>query len=185
AARALADLARAAREAPGSSRRPPSVGPVPLAALEAALGDPEPAVQASAAEALGASGRAEYAPALAARVADARAAPVVVLAALRGLGTLGAATAAAVAGALRHEDTEVAKEAVAAAGRIGGDEGAALLGEAARSERWDVRHAVARAIAERGDASLLPMARALAASDGDPLVARAFAAAADALARRG
>jgi len=74
---------------------------------------------------------------------------------------------------------------VAAAARLPGEDGAALLRGAARSERWDVRHAVARAIQERGDAALLPLARELAASDGDPLVAKAFAAAADALARRG
>jgi HEAT repeat protein len=55
----------------------------------------------------------------------------------------------------------------------------------ARSERWDVRHAVARAIADRGDPALLPLARELAASDGDALVAKAFGAAAEALARRG
>ncbi len=186
AARAFADLARAAAERPaGDPRRTPPLGGVPLDALERALGDPEPTVQASAAEALGASGRREYAPALARLVTGGAAAPVVVLAALRGLATLGAPVSAAVARALVHPDPEVAKEAVAAAARLAGEEGAELLREAARSERWDVRHAVARAVAERGDASLLPLARELAASDGDPLVANAFAAAAASLARRG
>ncbi|MGB8929813.1 MAG: HEAT repeat domain-containing protein, partial [Anaeromyxobacteraceae bacterium] len=108
-----------------------------------------------------------------------------VLAALRGLAALGAATVAAVGGALRLGDPEVAKEAVAAAASMGGEEGAALLREAALSDRWDVRHAVARAIAERGEVSFLTLARTLAASDADPLVAKAFAAAADTLARRG
>jgi HEAT repeat protein len=186
AARALFDVARAERERGGGDvKRPPGLGRESLDALRAALRDGEPTVQACAAEALGASGRTEYAPALAALVTDGGAAPVVVLAALRGLAALGASTAAAVGGALRQGDPEVAKEAVAAAARLGGEEGAALLREAAESERWDVRHAVARAIGERGDRSLLTLARTLAASDADPLVAKAFAQAADALAHRG
>jgi HEAT repeat protein len=107
-----------------------------------------------------------------------------VLASLRGLAALGALTVATATRALAHPDPEVAKEAVAAAGRIAGEEWVALLREAARSGRWDVRHAVARAIADRGDPALLTLARELASADGDPLVVRAFSAAADALARR-
>jgi HEAT repeat protein len=186
AARALADLARAAAERPaGDPRRSPPVGSEPLDALRIALRDTEPTVQASAAEALGASGRMEYATALAGLVTSGVSAPVVVLAALRGLAAMGAPTGAAVTKALAHQDPEVAKAAVAGAARLAGEEGAALLRQAARSERWDVRHAVARAVAERGDASLLPLALELAASDADPLVATAFAAAAATLARRG
>jgi hypothetical protein len=47
-----------------------------------------------------------------------------------------------------------------------------------------VRHAVARAVAARGDRSLADFARQLGASDPDALVARAFVAAAEALERR-
>jgi HEAT repeat protein len=86
--------------------------------------------------------------------------------------------------ALGHPDAEVAKEAVAAAAGLAGEEGAALLRKAARSGHWDVRYAVARAVGERGDPSLAGLAADLAAADGDPLVAKAFAAAAEALARK-
>ena len=185
AARALAILARAgaARE-PADGVRVPALGRTALEALRVALEDAEPSVQASAAEALGASGRPEYAAALAQRVNAEDASPSVVLAALRGLAALGALTVAVVARALAHPDPEVAKEAVAAAAGLAGEEGAALLRDAARSERWDVRHAVARALTERGDPALLAFAREHATSDGDPLVAKAYAAAAEALARR-
>lgn len=186
AARALADLARASAERPaGDPRHTPGIGRAALDALRAALGDPQASVQASAAEALGASGRTEYAPALEGLVTEGVAAPVVVVAALRGLVALGVLGAAPVERALGHADPEVAKEAVAAAGRLAGEAGGALLRKAAASERWDVRHAVARAVGERGDGSLLALARERAASDGDPLVAKAFAAAAEALARKG
>lgn len=189
AARAFADLARVRAErgerGERSARAALAVGRPALDALRDALHDSDPAVQASAAEALGACGRSEYAPALEEMVADPAAPPVVVLAALKGLSTLGAPTAEAVARALRQPDSEVAKEAVAAAARLPGEAGVALLREAARSERWDVRHAVARAVAERGDVGMAPFAREMASSDGDPLVARAFAAAAEALSPRG
>lgn len=178
AARALADLARASGDRPDA-------GEGALAALEAALRDPEPSVQASAAEALGAYGRPESVPPLAAIVAEGVAAPVVLVAALRGLVALGAVSRREVERALRHPDPEVAKEAVGAAARLEGEDGRALLGEAARSDRWDVRNAVARAIAARGDPELEGLARERAAVEGDPLVAKAFAAAAEALARRG
>lgn len=185
AARALADLARAAAERPAAeAQREAGIGGAALDALRDALRDPEPSVQASAAEALGASGRREYAEALAALVTEGEAPPVVTVAALRGLALLGAAPVAAVDHALGDADAEVAKEAVAAAARIGGEPGATLLRKAARSARWDVRHAVARAIGERGDRSLAALARELAATDEDPLVAKAFAAAAEALASR-
>jgi HEAT repeat protein len=157
---------------------------VALDALRAALRDAEPSVQASAAEALGASGRVELAPALEALLATPDVAPEVVLAALRGLAAMGALTVEAVTRALGAADPEIAKEAVAAAGRIPGEAGAALLREAVRSERWDVRHAVARALAARADRSLAEFARQQAATESDGLVARAFAAAAEALGRR-
>jgi HEAT repeat protein len=186
AARAFADLSRVrAERREGSSRFILAVGRPVLDALRDALHDPEPAVQASAAEALGGCGMSEYAAALEEMVADPAAPPVVLLAALRGLSTLGAPSAAAVARALRQPDSEVVKEAVAAAARLPGDAGTALLREAALSERWDVRHAVARAVAERGDPGMASFALQMASSDGDPLVARAFAAAAEALSPRG
>jgi HEAT repeat protein len=185
AARALADLSRAAAERPGGDGRSgPGIGREALDALRGALRDSEASVQASAAEALGASGRNEYAGALAALVTEGIAPPVVMVAALRGLMLLGAPSPAAVERALGHADAEVAKEGVAAAARIAGEAGAGLLRAAARSERWDVRYAVARALGERGDPTLGPLARELAAGDEDPLVAKAFAAAAEALAHR-
>lgn len=186
AARALADMARAGAERPGGGpRHPVGVDRRALDALQEALRDPEPSVQASAAEALGASGDGRYAAALAAIVAGAEAPPVVIVASLRGLAALGAATRAVLERALDHQDPEIVKEAVQAAGRLAGDEGAALLRRAASSGRWDVRHAVARAIGERGDPALADLARSLAAAEADPLVARAFEAAAGALGRKG
>jgi HEAT repeat protein len=181
AARALAELGRATAD----GGEAPAVGGEAVEALKGALRDPEPSVQASAAEALGASGRPECATALEELVVGVAVAPVVVLAALHGLERLGAAGEAVVARALRHGDPEVAKEAVAIAGRLPGDAGGALLREAARSDHWDVRHALARAIAERGDASLASFARELAATEPDPLVARALQAAAEGLSGRG
>jgi HEAT repeat protein len=185
AARALADLARAGAEGRGGDSPPPGIDRGALDALQAALRDPEPSVQASAAEALGASGDGRYAAALAAIVSEAKAPPVVIVASLRGLAALGAATRAVVERALDHQDPEIVKEAVQAAGRLAGDDGAALLRKGASSGRWDVRHAVARAIGERGDPALADLARSLAAAEADPLVARAFEAAASALGRKG
>jgi HEAT repeat protein len=185
AARALADMARAAVERGQEGRAPAGLGAAALDALRAALADAEPSVQASAAEALGASGRGEFAPALQTLLEAPDAAPAVSLAALRGLAAMGALSVAAVSRALDAADPEVAKEAVAAAGRIAGEAGATLLRDAVRSVRWDVRHAVARAIAARADRSLLEFARQQAATDSDALVARAFASAAETLERRG
>lgn len=180
AARALAELGRAA-----ASRGGAAVGRAALAALESALADPEPSVQANAAEALGSCGGPGAGPALAALVSGGEAPPVVVVAALHGLVALGAASRTLVEAALAHPDPEVAKEAVAAAAHLDGEDGRALLRSAARSPRWDVRNAVARAITERGDPGLADLAREQAASEEDPLVAKAFAAAAEALGQRG
>jgi len=74
---------------------------------------------------------------------------------------------------------------VAVAARLPGEAGLRLLRAAAGSPRWDVRRAVARAFADRGDAALRPDAERLAAGDPDPLVARAFADAAQSLGRAG
>ncbi len=76
------------------------------------------------------------------------------------------------------------KEAVLGAARVPGAEGVRLLRLVAASAHWDVRRAVARAMEERADPALLPDAERLAAADPDPLVARAFAAAARALGGR-
>jgi hypothetical protein len=59
-----------------------------------------------------------------------------------------------------------------------------LLCQAASHPRWDVRQAAARAMAERRDPALQATAAGLAAQDPDPLVARAFAEAAQALSER-
>jgi hypothetical protein len=72
----------------------------------------------------------------------------------------------------------VAKAVVAAAVGVPGEAGRGLLRAALASGRWDVRLAVAHAIAERGDAALRDDAARAAAADPDPLVARALADAA-------
>jgi len=61
---------------------------------------------------------------------------------------------------------------------------AAVLLEAARSPRWDVRRAAARALAARGDRSLLASLQSLAAAERAPLAAEAFAEAVRALEAR-
>jgi len=147
-------------------------------ALQDRLGDDEPAVRAAALEALGGCGRPEHAPHIAALLAAAGSPPLVAAAALRALVRLGAATPALLERALRHPDAEVAKEAVAGAAGLAGAEGARLLSAAARSGRWDVRHAAARAMAARSEPELREEAGRLAAVEPDELVARAFAAAA-------
>jgi HEAT repeat protein len=91
---------------------------------------------------------------------------------------LGAAPGDVVARAAAHADPEVVKEAVLAAARVAGPDGERVIREAAASLRWDVRQAAARALAERGDRALAPDAARAAATDPDPLVARAFADAA-------
>jgi HEAT repeat protein len=174
-ARAIAELARA----PGASAL--RTADEEAEALIRVLHDPEPAVRAAAAEGLGACRRPRDAERLAALVEDPEAAPVVVLAALHALAALGRIPSSVLERALTHEDPEVVKEAVAAAARVSGADGLRLLRAAAASLRWDVRQAAARAFAERGDPALLPDAARLAASDPDPLVARAFAETARAL----
>jgi len=52
-----------------------------------------------------------------------------------------------------------------------------LLG-AARSGRWEVRYAAARAMAERPEPAVREAAARLARAEPDPLVARAFSEAA-------
>jgi HEAT repeat protein len=147
-------------------------------ALGRALSDPEPAVRAAAAEAVGACGQAEHAPALVGLARDPDAPPPVIVAALHALGALGEVGVEALEHAIGHGDPEVVKEAVLCAARVPGEGGARILREAAASARWDVRRAAARAFAERGDPALRPDAERLAATEPDPLVARAFAEAA-------
>ena len=177
-ARSRAGRVRAGRAGPRPVR---ASGGAALGALRAALADREPAVRAAAAEALGACGEAGDAAALAAVAGDPDAPAPVVLAALHALRALGTAPRALVVAAARHADPEVVKEAVLAAARLPAPEGEGIVREAARSARWDVRQAAARAMAERGDPALAGEAAALAAAEPDPLVARAFAAAARAL----
>jgi HEAT repeat protein len=171
AARALGEIARG-----GEPPRAAALG-----ALRAALSDREPAVRAAAAEALGTCGAPEDVAALAGAAGDPAAPAPVVVAALHAIGALGAAPRDLVVSAARHADPEVVKEAVLAAGRLPGPHGERILREAARSARWDVRQAAARAMEERGDAALAAEAATLAAAEPDPLVARAFASAARAL----
>ncbi|HYD43418.1 MAG TPA: HEAT repeat domain-containing protein [Anaeromyxobacter sp.] len=179
AARALVEVARA-----GVAR---GAGPLPQPAIDglhARLGDPEPAVRAAAVEALGATGEARHAPAIAALARASDVPPVVVLAAVRALVTLGHPPADVISRAADHADPEVVKEAISAAAKLPGPEGERLLREAAGNTRWDVRQAAARAMVERGDPALRATAEALARHEVDPLVARAFADAARALSGR-
>jgi HEAT repeat protein len=178
AARAYVEIARRARALAGG--RP---APLPRAedALLQRLGDPEPAVRAAAVEALGATGEARHAPAIAVLARAADVPPVVVLAALRALAALGTPPADVISRAASHADPEVVKEAVSAAAKLPGPEGERLLRQAAENARWDVRQAAARAMLDRGDPALRTVAEALARREADPLVARAFADAARAL----
>ncbi len=150
-------------------------------ALAAALDDPEAAVRAAAAEALGACGRRECAGRIRALADDQAAPAALVVAALRALAALGGAPAELVVRAAAHADPEVVKEAVLAAALLRGQDGERLVRDAAASPRWDVRRAAASAMAARGDPALGPQAARLAATEPDPLVARAFADAARAL----
>jgi HEAT repeat protein len=181
AARALAEVARVR---PRESEPDPALRAVATRALVAGLRDLEPPVRAAAAEALGACGDPEHAPAVAALVEGPDPAPPVVVAALHALVAMGRVAPATIAGAVRHADAEVVKEAVLCAARVAGEEGARILRDAAASPRWDVRRAAAAAMTERGDPALRPDAERLAAGDPDPLVARAFAEAARALGER-
>ena len=180
AARAFVELAQANA---GAGAGDPRQGehPVCAAAMEALrdrLDDAEPAVCAAALDALGACGRPEQAPRIAEVAARPSASPLVAVAALQALSRLGAATPEALARGLAHPDAEVAKEAVAAAARLGGEARVRLLLEAARSARWEVRYAAARAMVERPEAALREAAARLAAAEPDALVARALTEAA-------
>jgi HEAT repeat protein len=180
AARALAQVARTRpRAAPA-----PDVRAEAIRALVAGLRDLEPSVRAAAAEALGACGDDAGAGPLAELLRGPDPSPVVVVAALHALAATGRMSAAAIAAAVRHEHPEVVKEGVLCAARLPGEEGERVLRDAASAGRWDVRRAAARAMAERGDPALRAEAERLAASDPDPLVARAFADAARALGER-
>lgn len=173
AARALSEIARGGEG--------PAPGEEAAASLRAALRDPEPVVRAAAVEALGALDRREDVADIEALASDPASPAPVAVAALRALVASRALSREAVARAAAHPDPEVLKEAVLAAARVPGMDGERILREAARSARWDVRQAAARAMAERGDRALAAEAVRLAASDPDPLVARAFADAARAL----
>ncbi len=180
AARAFTDLAvgNAADWAgdPGTGEHP--LCALAMGGLRAALHDVEPVVRAAAIEALGACGRSEHRSAIAALAADGSAPALVVVEALRALARLGTTDPELLRGALAHPDPEVAKAVVAAAVGVPGEAGRGLLRAALASGRWDVRLAVAHAIAERGDAALRDDVARAAAADPDPLVARALADAA-------
>lgn len=151
--------------------------------LRRGLADPEGAVRAAAAEALGACGGPGDAVPLAALVTEENA-PAVVIAALHALDRLGPVPVEVLRSAAAQRDPEVVKEALLAAARVPGADGERMLREGAASPRWDVRRAAARALADRGDPALREVAERLAAEEPDPLVARAFADAARALGGR-
>lgn len=183
AARAFVELAQA-----NADRRlgDPAEGEHPICAeaargLVGALADPEPAVRAAAIEALGACGRPEHVGRIAEVAAEAGAPPLVAAAAIHALARLGRPPVEALERGLRHEDPEVAKEAVAATAALDGPERLRLLRLAAASPRWDVRHAAARAMATRREPGVLEEAARLAAAEPDQMVAKAFAEAVRAL----
>jgi HEAT repeat protein len=183
AARAFTDLAEANFAARHGD---PQEGEHPLCALamgalRGTLEDPEAPVRAAAIEALGACGRPEHQPAIAAQAGDGSAPAQVVVAALRAMSRLGPPDRVLLRAALAHPDPEVAKAVVSAAVAVPGEAGRDLLRAALSNRRWDVRLAVAHAFAERGDATLCDEAARAAAADPDPLVARALADAALAL----
>lgn len=184
AARAFSELAEANF---GARFGDPATGEHPLCdlamgALLGALVDPEAAVRAAAIDALGACGREEHGPAMAALAGDTGAPALVVVAALRALARLGPPDPVLLRRALGHPDAEVAKAVVASTAGVAGEDGSALLRSALGSSRWDVRLAVAQAAAARADPSLLDDLARGAAADPDPLVARTLADAALALA---
>jgi HEAT repeat protein len=186
AARAFLELARTGAAGRGGDPRPRAT-PLrsdALAALEASLSDGEPAVRAAAMEALGACGRVECAPHIAGLARAPGAPPAVIVAALRALEALRRLPEDVIGLAARHDDPEVVKEAIEAAAGLPGAEAERILRDGAQSPRWDVRQAAARAMAQRGDPALREAAAAFAARETDPLVARAFAAAEQALACR-
>jgi HEAT repeat protein len=184
AAHAFAVLAEANFGARGGD---PELGEHPICTLamiglRAALDDPEVAVRAAAVEALGACGRPEHQVAIAALVRDGSAPALVVVAALQALTRFGPPEQGLLRRALGHPDPEVTKAVVAAAVQVPGEEGLELLRAALSNQRWDVRLAVAHAIAERGDAALRDETARAAMADPDPLVASALADASLALA---
>jgi HEAT repeat protein len=147
-------------------------------ALREALDDCEPVVAAAAADALGDLEDPRAADALRKAVSRGQSQPgtpevLPAIAAVRALSRLGAATPQILKEAAAHADPEVVKEAVAAAEAVPGT-GEVLVG-AARNARWDVRRAAGRAIAARGERSLLEPLRGIAAGERDPLAAEAFA----------
>jgi HEAT repeat protein len=158
-----------------------------FAALGEALDDREASVSAAAADALAELGEARAVEALtraAGRGASQPGTPEVLpaIAAVRALARLSAATPELLLRAAAHPDPEVVKEAVAAAEALPGA-GEVLLA-AARNPRWDVRRAAARALAARGDRTLLEAVRELARDERDPLAAEALAEAVRALQAR-
>jgi HEAT repeat protein len=186
AAQAFAELSEANSAARAGD---PELGEHPLCAqamagLRSALGDGSAPVRAAAVEALGACGRSEHRAAIERLAGDFAAPALVVAAAIRALARLGAPEPGLLRAALAHADPEVIKAVVSAAVQVDGEDGRALLRQALADGRWDVRLAVAQAVAARGDPRLAEDAARAAASDHDPLVSRALADAARALAGR-
>ena len=97
-------------------------------------------------------------------------------AAVRALARLGALDLATLSAAARHADAEVVKEAVLAAAPLNDPEATRLLLGAASHPRWDVRRAVALALATHPVPSASDELRKLAQSERDPLVLEAIGA---------
>jgi len=138
--------------------------------LALALGDPSPVVRAEAAIALGRCGAVEYVEALRELARDFAASTEAAAAALHALTDLKAQDPVLLQEAARHADPELVKEAVRAASGLPGTRANALLLEAARHPRWDVRRAAAHALSARGEPALVKALRELALEEKDPLV---------------
>jgi HEAT repeat protein len=156
-------------------------------ALRAALTDDDPQVASAAATSLGSMGAREAVPDLLA-LFDLRGGEeggpgvLPVLAAVRAVTRLGGLDAAALARALAHADSEVVKEALAAAPSVPGAATAIL--RVAEHARWDVRAAAARALGATGDRAVIEALQKLAAKENDRIAAAAFAQAIQSLAAR-
>ena len=150
-------------------------------ALGAALRDEVAAVRAAAARAAGALRLEKLAGALGSLAEEPE--PDVAAGALRALSDMGRAGIGLLERAAAREDSEVAKEAMAAAAGLPDDAARRVLLAGLVHGRWDVRRAAARASARRRDGVLLDAVRDLMGVEEDPLVAEALAEALRALGR--
>jgi HEAT repeat protein len=149
--------------------------PEATVALVAVLQDSDPSVAAAAAEGLGACGFPERAKELV-EVLDRELSkrPVVALAALKALDSLGKADARVLVGATQNGDPELAKAAL----RIAATQGLwPIIHSLAQHSRWDVRSEVAAALGREGTAEAEALLGRMQDQEHDALARRAVASA--------